>query len=81
MGDHSPTQDLALEVLAARVRLGEEIWTFEARHKRTLEQLANKGLVNVLHGIVQGTVRASLTEAGRAEVLSADYVPPILRRL
>ena len=76
----TPTQDLLLEVLAARIRMGERFWTFDKRHAKALNQLADKGLVNVMHGIVQGTVRAALTKKGMAEYLDENYVPPVLAR-
>jgi DNA-binding MarR family transcriptional regulator len=76
----TPTEDLCLELLAARYRTGEDLWTFDSRHKRALESLQDKGLVNVVHGIVPKTVRASLTEDGKKEGLSDSYVPPIKRR-
>jgi hypothetical protein len=75
----TPTEDLAIETLLARHRLGETLWTFEARHRKTLEALADKGLVTVVHGTVEKSVRASLTEHAIDSFLSADYVPPILR--
>lgn len=72
----TPTQNLLLEVLAARYRLGEHLWTFEARHAHQLEKLADLELVDVLSGVSEGTVRAMLTEKGREEVLSDSYTPP-----
>lgn len=74
----TPSEDLAVEVLAARARLGETVWTFEARHTPVLRRLGEKGLVNVISPIAQGTIRASLTDAGRELALSADYVAPAL---
>lgn len=68
-----------MEVLAARYRLGESIWTFRARHEKTLRALEQQGYVFVMHGIVDDTVRAGLTESGKARVISDSYVPPIVR--
>lgn len=72
----TPTQNLLLEVLAARYRLGENLWTFESRHAHQLEKLADLELVDVLSGVTEGTIRAMLTEKGREEVLSDNYTPP-----
>lgn len=73
-------EELAMEVLAARARLGESIWTFRARHEKTLRSLEQQGLVFVMPGIVDHTVRAGLTDSGKARVLSDNYVPPTERR-
>lgn len=73
----TPSEDLALEVLAARYRLGENLWTFEARHKKTLDKLAARGYVSVIHGIVEKTVRASLTEQGKRASISDSYLSPL----
>lgn len=75
----TPTQELILEVLAARVRLGETLWTFSSRHGRALRSLQALGYVTLMHGTVERTVRASLTVKGRAEALSDRYVPPVLQ--
>lgn len=77
----TPTEDLVMDVLGARARLGEELWTFESRHRRTLERLEEAGYVNVMHGIASGTVRASLTEKGKELVLSPLYTSPLEQRL
>jgi hypothetical protein len=72
-----PMQYLILEVLAARWRLGERLWTFPAaRISYHLGQLEQLGLVGWKSGVDQGTVRAWLTEKGRAAALSDTYEPP-----
>lgn len=76
----TPTEDLIMEVLAARARLGETIWTFEARHRSAMEKLESKGLVRSIHGVVESTIRASLTSHGRATYMLSDYEAPILKR-
>lgn len=81
MSGPTPTESLVMEVLAARHRLGEHLWTFDARQKRAIESLADKGLVNVMHGTVERSVRASLTDKGIGEYLSERYVPPVLREI
>lgn len=71
-----PTQQLILEVLAARHRLGEQVWTFPSAHGKALRALEQAGLVNLLNGVVEHSIRARLTDAGRAAVISGDYEPP-----
>lgn len=65
-----------MEVLAARYRLGEHLWTFPSRHKKALRSLASKGLVETLSGVTENTVQAILTERGKSSWLSDTYVPP-----
>lgn len=78
----TPTQDLLLEVLVARYRLGEHYWTFDSRHKKMLEALASLGLVTVMHGIVEHTVRASLTVAGiKTFASNSEYVSPLQKKI
>ena len=76
----TPMQDLAMEVLVARRRLGEAIWTFKSMHTKTLRELDEQDLVFVMRGVTEGTVRAGLTEEGARRFMSDDYVPPILAR-
>lgn len=76
--DQTPTQELVLEVLAARHRLGECIWTFSRRPAITvaLDQLAELGLVGYDSGVVERTWKAWLTDAGRNVAMSSTYQPP-----
>jgi len=74
-----PTQYLVLEVLAARHRLGENLWPFRSTLAPALRRLEQLGLVWTMHGSVENTVRAGLTEAGRDAVLSSTYIPPVFR--
>lgn len=71
-----PAQYLVMDTLAARYRTGENLWTFPTKVLPTLRQLEAKGFINLMHGIVEKTVRASMTDAGRACVISDTYVPP-----
>lgn len=75
------SQELIMEVLGARYRLGEHMWPFPNRAKRALDALASLGLLNHKSGIVERTRNAWLTDLGRASVLSADYVPAVRRRV
>lgn len=76
----TPTEDLVMEVLAARYRLGENIWTFDSRHARTLARLADRDLVRTMHGMVEKSVRASMTQKGIEAYIDEHYVPPIARK-
>jgi hypothetical protein len=73
------TQYLVLEVLAARHRLGEHGWTFPATARPAVDALTRLGLVAGKAGFLPKTLLVWLTDAGRAAVLSADYVPPVER--
>lgn len=75
--DLTPLQDMCMEVLAARWRLGgEDLWTFPKSVKRALDALSAKGLVATAGGVTEGTVRASLTPAGKSAALSDTYPAP-----
>ena len=71
----TPSEDLALELLAARHRLGEPWWTFTTRQRRALVGLEAKGLINIMSSQTEGTIRAELTEAGRAAALWSGWKP------
>lgn len=71
-----PTQQLILEVFAGRYRLGEQVWTFPTTLRKPLSELADRGLVTVLNGIAEKSVRARLTDAGKALMLDERYRPP-----
>ncbi len=75
----TPTEDLLLELLAARHRCGEQVWTLDSRHRRTAERLEARDLVVLMHGLTEHTFRAALSGEGRAVYMIADYVPPVLR--
>lgn len=72
----TPTEELILEVLAARYRLGETHWTFDSRNQRAIDSLDARGLVIPMNGIVERTIRASLTREGVKVAISEGYVPP-----
>lgn len=74
--DFTPKQELVMEVLVARRRLGEAFWTFRSRHEKVLRKLEEKQLVFVMHGIVDDTVRAGLTDKGIELFMSDSYTPP-----
>lgn len=76
MADLPPTQYLVMEVLAARARSGDDVWTFPSSLAVPLRALEEQALISVMHGITSGSLRAQLTEAGRHHSLNPDYVPP-----
>lgn len=76
IGTLPPTQVLVLEVLAARHRLGERLWTFPSHLQRQISALDRLGLVWQASGVVEHTVRASLTDAGVEKMLHGPYVSP-----
>lgn len=75
----TPTQELILDVLAARFRTGEILWTFGSRSRKAAEGLRDLGLVALMHGVVERTYRASLTKAGQDLVIAAEYTSPLDR--
>lgn len=58
----TPTEDLILDVLVARYRLGDTLWTFDSRNKPALRRLENKRLIDMHSPVTENTVRASITE-------------------
>lgn len=79
VADLTPTEDLILEVLAARVRCGESCWVFERRHRPALRSLETKGLLTFGVDPTGTALRAFLTDAGRAECLTDGYIEPVTR--
>jgi hypothetical protein len=73
----TPTEELMGDVLAARFRLGENLWTFNNRLLKTAMSMEDRGLITVMHGIVEKTFRASLTVKGKSVFLFDDYVTPV----
>jgi hypothetical protein len=73
-----PTQYLILEVLAARHRLSEALWTFPSgpAYRKAAGHLAQLGLVGWKSGVAPKTIQVWLTDAGRAASQSDTYVSP-----
>jgi hypothetical protein len=71
----TPTEDLIMDVLSARVRLGEPFWTFEYRHRPALRRLVERGLIRTEPATTEH-IEAYLTDVGRAEYLTDRYTPP-----
>ncbi|GEL46588.1 hypothetical protein CHO01_17040 [Cellulomonas hominis] len=72
----TPTQELVMEVLAARHRLGEQRWTFEPEVRPALRALEDGGLVQILDGHSTGRVGARLSAAGLVHYVRAGYTTP-----
>lgn len=77
----TPSEELFLEVLAARFRLGERLWTFSTKQQRTANKLESKGMISLMGGIIEKTFRASLTPAGKRASLDPEYTPPFVKDL
>lgn len=75
-----PTQYLILEVLAARYRTGESYWTLPSRFTNQLRILAEAGLVG-FEGAGEKTLRAWLTDDGKAAAMSDGYQAPADREI
>ena len=73
--DLPPTQYLIMDVLAARTRLGEAMWTFPTSVRPALNALRDRGFLWWKSGVGPYTCEAFLTDAGRAEALYEGYVP------
>lgn len=70
------TQQLVIDNLAARHRLGERTWTFSSKATQAVRRLEELGLVWWKSGIVERTILVGLTPRGQEFALSDDYVPP-----
>jgi hypothetical protein len=71
-------QRMMLDVLAARHRTGEHLWTFPTRPAtvRAAQDLARLGLVGVKAGVEPKTILVWLTDAGEAAMLKPGWVNP-----
>lgn len=74
----SPSEELLLDLLAARHRLGHTTYLVSTRHSRQLRSLAAKGLIWTDSGNVERTMKAGLTVLGEVVALDEHYVAPAL---
>lgn len=76
----TPYQELLVEVLIARHRLGHHTWTMarNAQTTKALKNLEQHGLVNWKPGVVENTYLARLTETGKTAYMTNPYTAPIL---
>lgn len=72
----TPAEELFVEVLIARHRLGEGWWVFSTSQRRTANSLERKGLVILHSPHVERTFRAELSELGKSLYMSKPYVSP-----
>lgn len=63
----TPTEALIIDVLVARYRCGDTLWTFETRNMPALRKLETEGLVETISGVTENTVRASLSDKALRE--------------
>jgi hypothetical protein len=73
----TPSEELVLEVLAARYRLGHTEWPFHKSHRKTLKSLEEKKLIFTDIGSVEDSYDVSLTPDGKKATLTDGYTPPI----
>lgn len=76
--DLTPTEDLILEILVARHRLGEPFWPIKANSTttRAIQRLSDSGLVEYRSGPSAGYTQTSLTDEGRKMYASSTYKAP-----
>lgn len=77
--DLTPSEELVLEVLASRYRLGHNEWPFSSKHRKVLNSLQSKNYIYVESGKVQNTYDVSLTAKGKEATVSETYTPPIYK--
>lgn len=70
-----------MEVLSARLRTGETVWTFSTKVRQALDALEALGVLTYRGGIVQHTYLVSLTQAGKEAVVDVKYISPLERRM
>ena len=79
-GKLTPTQDLIMDQMAARTRLGEPFWPFDRRLGKALAGLSEQGLVTV--STAGPNLRVRLTKAGTKLIHEgSNYVSPLEKEL
>lgn len=73
----TPMENLVVEVLVARYRLGEKVWSFDPSVGKSVATLAKKGYVRQLSRKRGNLLSVALTDEAVALNLSYDYVPSI----
>lgn len=74
-----PVQYLILELLAARVRTGEQVWSFPDRLRPQLRKLAEAGLIGWQSSPAPGACHAWFLDPGRTLMLLDDFQTPVTR--
>jgi hypothetical protein len=77
----TPTQGEILDHLAARHRLGETYFALDARLTTAVSRLEDLGLVDMISGNVEHSIRAMLTPAGVTYAVSPTYESPLEKQL
>ena len=77
----TPTQRLILDQLGARERLGENLWHLDSALARSITKLTTLSLISDWGHGAPGSIRVSLTDAGRALTMSEIYQSPLEREL
>ncbi len=79
----TPTQELVLEVLVARYRLGEPCWTFTSRVMHAVESLENRGFVTWKSASVENAILVWPTDRllGDNQWMVSSYRPPAIQSL
>lgn len=70
-------ENLVVEVLVARYRLGEKVWSFDPSVGKSVSSLVKKGYVRQLSRKPGNLLSVALTKEAVALNLSYDYVPSI----
>lgn len=74
-----PVQYLILELLAARIRTGEQVWSFPDRLRPQLRKLAEAGLIGWQSSPAPGACHAWFLDPGRTLMLLDDFQTPVTR--
>jgi hypothetical protein len=75
-------QELMVDMLVARHRLGEPFWPVSTKLYRTYNELHTKGYVEILDGNVERTVRLMLTRKARKKLIEdSTYTTPLQAQL
>lgn len=76
----TPSEDLMMDALSARYRLGEHLWPFRNDQRAIANRLEAKRLVWITSGQTEGYFRAGLTASGIQEAVNPNYTAPNERR-
>lgn len=77
----TPTEEVIIEALVARWRLGEQLWTFRSSLRQAANKLVEKGLVHDLGSTTGQDIRLRLTDAAQKRFGNPMYDPPERRQI
>jgi hypothetical protein len=78
----TPTEDLVLDVLLARLRTGENYWTFNSKLLPTLKKLEARNLIWYKAAGVENAYSVWMEDAAKKHYLgNSTYVSPIEKEL